>query len=311
MIYQEHEGAFEAEMKKYKYDSSNAAYTIEQLIRCNVLLKEQSDKQIEEKRIIRKKLLQIEKSNQNKDKLIDEKNQEIQRLNDTLCVLETNLKSTEEELKKSTKRNTALQNAIESPSCANGTSNSNDNLYKGFLKRLIHESPMPQFNISNERAIIDNDSIINDDNEIMCAQTQLDLNKLEEIENPICLSPVSRKRKNPFSTEELNKPKQNKFNLIEEFESKSKKNNEIVHEVLDDNADDDDDVQIVKPIEINTLKKISNKTLTKTKSNLYSYDGLGGRSKLLNPTRGESLSKNSKLTKSKVTSISPFLVKKL
>lgn len=308
MIYQEHEGAFEAEMKKYKYDSSNAIFTIEQLIRCNVLLKEQSDKQMEEKRIIRKKLLQIEKTNQNKDKLIEEKNQEIQKLNDTINLLESNLKSTEEELKKLTKRNTALQNAIESPNCT--LSNGNDNLYKGFLKRLIHESPMPQFDISNEKAVID-ESLINEDNEINSAQTQNKLNDTELIDlNPsISLSPVSRKRKNPFSTEELNKAKQNKFNLIEEFESKSKKNSEIVYEVIDENSESD--VQIVKPIEINTLKKTTNKTLTKTKSNLYSYDGLGGRSKILNPTRGDNLNKNSKLTKSKVTSISPFLVKKL
>jgi len=67
MIYREHESTFANEMLKYlepvngkQNNISHYESVVRQLVNINVLLKENADKQMEEKRIIRKKLLQVE-----------------------------------------------------------------------------------------------------------------------------------------------------------------------------------------------------------------------------------------------------------
>ena len=62
----EHEATFAVEMNKYLTQASNPNLSqtiIRQLVNTNVLLKEHSDKQMEEKRLLRKKLIQIERTN--------------------------------------------------------------------------------------------------------------------------------------------------------------------------------------------------------------------------------------------------------
>ncbi len=77
MIYREHESTFANEMLKYlepvggKQNNIGHYQTIvRQLVNTNVLLKENADKQMEEKRVIRKKLLQVESSRGEKVKNI-------------------------------------------------------------------------------------------------------------------------------------------------------------------------------------------------------------------------------------------------
>lgn len=68
MIYKEHEGTFASEMNKYlepghgklANDVNHYKMIVRQLVSTNVLLKENADKQMEEKRLMRKKLITSE-----------------------------------------------------------------------------------------------------------------------------------------------------------------------------------------------------------------------------------------------------------
>ena len=74
LIYKEHTGEFEQEMRKYTTTSGTASIVncqslIRQLVSTNVLLKEQLDKQTEDKKVLRKKLFQLEKHHADKERL--------------------------------------------------------------------------------------------------------------------------------------------------------------------------------------------------------------------------------------------------
>lgn len=75
MIYKEHEHTFNNEMKKYlepvygkQNNITHYQSIVRQLVSTNVLLKENADKQMEEKRVLRKKLIHIESRNSDRDK---------------------------------------------------------------------------------------------------------------------------------------------------------------------------------------------------------------------------------------------------
>jgi hypothetical protein len=86
--FKEHESAFANEMKKClnaPISSKNLEHTqtvMRQLVSTNVLLKEQLDKQTEDKKMLRKKLFQMEKNQSEKDKFIMKKEQEHKDLNE-------------------------------------------------------------------------------------------------------------------------------------------------------------------------------------------------------------------------------------
>lgn len=75
-------------MGKYIVNMNNTTYlqtAVRQLVHMNVLLKKSSDKNGEEKRQLRKKLQQVEKSQSEKDKFLASKEKEIQELRETLA----------------------------------------------------------------------------------------------------------------------------------------------------------------------------------------------------------------------------------
>jgi hypothetical protein len=84
-------GLFENEMNKYRLNLTNNMDKnfVEQLIRCNILLKEHSDKQIEEKRVVRKKVLHLENQLSIKDKTIEEKQNQIRDLENKFLLLQS------------------------------------------------------------------------------------------------------------------------------------------------------------------------------------------------------------------------------
>lgn len=316
-------------MKKYltHINSTNesSAGVIQQLVRCNVLLKEHSDKQMEEKRLIRKKLLQYEKVISSKDKQLEDKDAEIAKLKEANSKLEEIVRSNEDELKNMKRRNDALKNAIDSPSCS-------DNVYKGFLKRLVNESPMPNFKTYQDELGADESHVINStiSEEQTNAETKNEIEQLtqlgrESMESYTPELPMAKKRKNPFAVDNDFIPsKQNRFNLNEHVENGKKVAKENRFDAIIDLSDDDDnDVQIVKPL--NSMKPSSmhlkpastnaNKLVRSVSSVSYAYDGLGGRTKIFPSTTLQKQPSNSEvnakksfisnLCRSKVTK-SPF-----
>jgi chromosome segregation ATPase len=78
-------------MKKYVNPNMSLPHcqsVIRHLVSTNVLLKEQLDKQTEEKKALRKKLLQMEKVQSDKDKLIAKKEQDFNEMAERLRKIE-------------------------------------------------------------------------------------------------------------------------------------------------------------------------------------------------------------------------------
>jgi hypothetical protein len=90
-------------MNKYRSNLTNNIDKnfVEQLIRSNVLLKEHSDKQIEEKRSLRKKVLYLENQMSLKDKTIEQKQNEMKDLEFKFLQLQSKFDSKENSSPKS------------------------------------------------------------------------------------------------------------------------------------------------------------------------------------------------------------------
>jgi hypothetical protein len=306
-------------MKKYlthmSGTSESSAGVIQQLVRCNVLLKEHSDKQMEEKRLIRKKLLQFEKVISTKDKQIEDKDAEIVKLKEANARLGEASRISEDELKNMKRRNDALKSAIDSPSCG-------DNVYKGFLKRLVNESPMPNFKTYQDEMGADESHVINstisEESEKPNIETKNESEQVTQLNRDLRESftpelPFPKKRKNPFAIDNEEMPaKQNRFNLNEHVGNEAKMAKENRFDAIIDISDDDESaVQIVKPM--NGKKPTSmhlkpapanaggSKLVRSVSSASYAYDGLGGRTKIF---------ASSSLLQQKQTSTSEVAAKK-
>lgn len=298
-------------MKKYnlnedgKYD-----YTfVQQLIRCNVLLKEHSNKQIEEKRTLRKKYFNLEKQLNIKDKQLIDKTNELTKLNEKFVYME-GLLNGKDQNKAIKSTMFATNDLINSPCIIDGS--------------IINDS---YSNNNNNKS----DSHIN-------TPVSVSINMQKKRKNPFANEEIEQ-----FDDEfhEKNEKKQVTLNDISklciEANKKTIQSTNII--TIDDIVDDDDDIKplkskikqenevhIVKPIEhkkslikatsasgvamlatTTTTNKIDN-----PKSSVYKfvYDGLGGHKKLLNSGTNQTTTTtrkiSSNLCKYKVTK-SPFV----
>ncbi|RNA16364.1 hypothetical protein BpHYR1_004054 [Brachionus plicatilis] len=99
LIYRDHEEEFAAEMRKFVTSTSNVSHLqtiIRQLVSSNVLLKEHLSKNNEEKKLMRKKLAQMERMQSEKDKFLALKESQMSEMGKKIAMLE-NLKSGEPE----------------------------------------------------------------------------------------------------------------------------------------------------------------------------------------------------------------------
>jgi hypothetical protein len=244
-------------MKKLSSDSTKQNYDssfVQELIRCNVILKEHSNKLAEEKRQLRKKYFNLEKNLNIKDKNLFDKEIELEKLKEEIKHLEEI-----KELKSTT------HNYLSSYPCNS-----------------------PLIIKKNEKSIIDDSLIFNSPRGIENNFLNKNINttaillKSEEKNE--------KKRKNPFLKFDLN----NEDEDIEIIENKQVKLSDISKLCFNNNKiDTADSVRVVKPIEhkpISVFKTKSSSSLDNQNSVYkYVYDGLGGHKKLLNSVKETSI----------------------
>jgi hypothetical protein len=313
----EHEATFAVEMNKYLTQASNPNLSqtiIRQLVNTNVLLKEHSDKQMEEKRLLRKKLIQIERTNNEQNKQLEKNEQELRDLRNSNEKLRLENKLKDNEIKNLKSSGQFLHNAQSTPSL------NKENILVNTLK-------------SNSSCLIVNDTIEFEENESTSANksgaefshkpaamsntnNDSDLKYLDELnkldfesnqnrianntDDDIIIdhndtpSPLAKKRKNPFvapveinfnddyDQDEIrpnqiqNKLKMQKFKSFNEL-SLSQRFKESPIEI-----------EIVKPIVTNNLKRsrlnLNESIVNSSGQKAFNYlsDGLGGRAKISN-----------------------------
>lgn len=92
----DHHSQFEAEMKKYIVPNMTPAHSqsvIRHLVSANVLLKNQLDKESEEKKVTRKKALQMEHESMERERIITASKKECAELRERLRIAEENIEN--------------------------------------------------------------------------------------------------------------------------------------------------------------------------------------------------------------------------
>ena len=327
LIYKEHTSEFENEMKKYLTipSSVNPKSVINQLVSTNVLLKEQLDKQTEDKKVLRKKLLHIEKTQTDKDKFLAKKQQDILDLQTKVTELEGELSR----LKTSNQSPALIINSTigdeekltsANRDTPNNSKNDSDLQYLTQVNKLensyIRKREIEEIVLSDNDPEIINDSITSGQ---LPSSFTPGLNSININNN---------KRKNPFKKSDSFPRNIIAVNNSEEDDDDekivsppSKMNNNFNFSRLI--GKDSPDIKMAKPIKpvINKMKSstsiLSNKDnkLNETSmlikplpvSSNYQFDGLGGRKKIfkssssLTSSKTTSSSSMTKLTRSKVT----------
>ena len=261
-------------MKKLSSDSTKQNYDssfVQELIRCNVILKEHSNKLAEEKRQMRKKYFHLEKQFNIKDKNLLDKDVEIEKLKEEIKHLE--------ELKTANNYSSYKCDDINSP--------------------LIIKK--------NERSIIDDSLIFNSprvDSFLLNKNINTTTMLLKSEEKN------EKKRKNPFLKFDLGNERDDDVEILDHNKqvklcdiSKMCFNNNKT-----DTSAAADSVRVVKPIEHKSISLFKTKSSTSLDNQnsvyKYVYDGLGGHKKLLNSV------KDTNLTNAAVSG-NPFLRKNL
>jgi len=260
MIYKEHEHTFANEMNKYLQPVMGKANNIShyqsivrQLVSTNVLLKESADKQMEEKRLIRKKLITSESSRSEREKklqTIEKYHKEQQYQNDKLreenkrlkLEFESWKKKAQTALAKRTNPNSFLHDSMSTPTLNKENLVVNDTLQIDDINVSVNTSMNPlNHNVSD----CDNDlktlEELNNLNGTIKSQGDVTENgdetdiiemrcnsmfSREEID--FLNSPVPKRRKNPFISYDLNdqdskaiptfqEPKKSKLNKFKSF----------------------------------------------------------------------------------------------
>ena len=197
LIYKEHTGEFEQEMRKYTTTSGTASIVncqslIRQLVSTNVLLKEQLDKQTEDKKVLRKKLFQLEKHHADKERLAATKFAELDEKS-------ARLRELEQELEQCTTKLARLQQHQQSV-----TNNDSDIQFMDEIGRLESSYLRKQAAGKHETDADDDDgegenkeaSVIDE------SWTSAGISPAQTSPSISFLISESRKRKNPFSKSE-------------------------------------------------------------------------------------------------------------
>lgn len=283
-------------MRKCVGSTTNVSHlqtVIRQLVSTNVLLKEHLDKQTEEKKLLRKKVAQMEKTQADKDKFLAKKEAEMADLLKKIAKLEevkdTSIDRTDDIISSSQPVKSSSTPIMRS----SFTTDDSDIQYLDEVGRF-------------ENSYLRKKGI-NDENN-----------------SPVTPFPaMAQKRKNPFlKISESENEDTESITEIPPYQPGPKK--PTLSQVI--NTESSDDILLVKPIEKiakpNRLYKTSSfsvgqttksklndsieiKPLTKTSSS-YIFDGLGGRQKVLKTDNLKSYfmttnNKNQKLSKFKVT----------
>ena len=262
-LFKDHESAFINEMKKLNAETRqhyDLAF-VQELIRCNVILKEYSNKLAEEKRQLRKKYFNIEKQVNIKDKNLIDKDLEIEKLKMEIKQLEAN-------------KNSRLLK------CNN-----------------LSDSPLIMTKKNYDDASIIDDSLTKP-NSPKEDNSKIKLNANETVN---LLASNKKKRKNPFLRFDLNNDdsdseffdnKQIKLSDISKLCVNDNKKKNLNDNYENNRISEDVDVLVVKPIEHKHFsmktKSASSLTDNSNKQNSvysYCYDGLGGHKKFLNPVK--------------------------
>jgi hypothetical protein len=129
-------------MNKYLIETPSLQHSltiIRQLVNTNVLLKEHSDKQIEEKRILRKKVLSMDTHISLKDKLLQTTNEKLADVENQLLLAKNDLKNKEIEIKNLTKRTEALKSTLfQSPTMLDIKRNEAGKKYSTLYNTLVN-----------------------------------------------------------------------------------------------------------------------------------------------------------------------------
>jgi len=315
-------------MNKYLTQASTPHLSqtiIRQLVNTNVLLKEHSDKQMEEKRILRKKLIQIERTNSDQTKQLQKQDYDINELRSMNEKLRIENKQKENEIKnfKSSFQSTPSLNK------ENILTNSSAKTSGLIVDETIEFDDSDLVIDKSSDFSIKRNTTSNNDSDLKYLD---ELNKFDDkgkMKNPIVISldddqealdgtpsPLAKKRKNPFVAAQNDfdddeiRPNQvqNKIKM-----QKFKSFNELSLTVRDSPID----IEIVKPIVSNMKRSRFNlhesdapiassssgsSSISSSSNKAFSYlsDGLGGRSKISNSSTNTTKS-NSNLIKTNIS----------
>jgi hypothetical protein len=106
---------------------------VRQLVNTNVILKEHLDKQTEDKKAARKKLMQMEKIQADKDRFIAKKELEMKEMSERLKTLENQYKAKVDEVK-------LLKELSNSLNCSKDSSKSKHMIWQKFFFELLHQN---------------------------------------------------------------------------------------------------------------------------------------------------------------------------
>lgn len=311
-------------MNKYLSEAVNPQLSqtiIRQLVSTNVLLKEHSDKQMEEKRLLRKKLIQIERINTEQSRQLEKNEQELNDLRKSHEKLKTETKLKDNEIKNLKTSSNFIITAQSTPSL------NKENVLVNKNSSLIVNETIEFDDIDNSFSS-KKQNITNDDSDLKYLD---ELNRLEakrateiiSLEDDVFYSPspMIKKRKNPFISnqdeedlqEDEIKPNQgmaNKFQKFKSFNELSLSQRFKESPTID--------IEIVKPIVTNNMKKSrfneQESTSSSSSNKAFSYlsDGLGGRAKISNSsaqtTSSSSVSNASKTFAKKQSFLTKFKV---
>lgn len=264
MIYKDHEQTFANEMNKYlapvhgkQNNVSHYQSIVRQLVSTNVLLKETADKQMEEKRLIRKKLILSESSKSEKDRKLEKLEIELKSLQDQNDKLLNDNKKVQSEfegwrkkaqslLAKRTINTSILQQSISTPTLnkenliVNDTLQIDDfeNSFINTTNEAANNSTKDNNNLMNEHV----DENINlqllegmekspDNRNLLPTQSQLNEEEEDVIEmrcnsmfakedNDFFNSPAPKRRKNPFVSYDLNDQDSNSIPTYQQHKEK-------------------------------------------------------------------------------------------
>lgn len=283
MIYREHEATFATEMNKYLAQAANPHLSqtiVRQLVSTNVLLKEHADKQMEEKRQYRKKLLQVERQNSDQQRQMEKQEHEIKEL-----------KQAYEKLKNENKlKDNEIRNLKASSNFLTNQSTPSVNKENILIVNDTLEFEENSINNCNNSKTNDSDLKYADDpNKLDHSKRSLEVD--DDIINIDTPSPAFlKKRKNPFMTnqeDEDDEIRPNQAGSKAKFQKFKSFNELSLSQRFKESPSLD--IEIVKPI--SNLKKsrvIANESNASSgaSSKAFNYlsDGLGGRAKVTNST---------------------------